>query len=425
MQKVIEIINEIANTSGRNDKEAILESNKDNELLKKVLKFVFDPFIVTGLSTKKINKSIKPSGVKMFIADVEHLLEHLSVRNTGTDTDIELVQNFINNHYPHDKDILIDIVTKNLKIGLTDKTLNKVFGKGFIDSFSCMLAEKYFEHEAKVTGEFIITTKLDGLRCLLFKENGTVKLFSRTGQLYEGLIEIEEEAKNLPDEIVLDGELILRNDKSLNSADLFRGTQKTVRKDGIKKNVEFHVFDGLTVTSFKNGIDKSPCIGRKAIVEKYINDGYYDFIKYVKPLYVGNDKSVIPEMLTEIISSGHEGLMYSVANAPYECKRTRTLLKIKVMETLDLKVIGFEEGTGKYVGKLGRMDVFYRGFTVGVGSGFTDQDREEIWSNQDKYLGKIAEIQYFEKSMNQEGGLSLRFPVFKCFRYDLECPDML
>ena len=46
--------------------------------------------------------------------------------------------------------------------------------------------------------------------------------------------------------------------------------------------------------------------------------------------------------------------------------------------------------------------------------------RDEIWNNQDKYLGKISEIQYFEETNNDEGGLSLRFPVFKQWRFDKE-----
>jgi len=224
MLKVIEIINEIANTSGRNDKEAILERNKDNELLKKVLKFVFDPFVLSGMSDKKINKAVSFINSKYIIESIDDALSYLEKNNSGKDSDIATIQLFMERYYKGEcTEILKQVFTKNLKIGVTDKTLNKVFGKGFINSFSCMLAEKYFEHEDKVNGEFIITTKLDGLRCLLFKENGTVKLFSRTGQPYEGLIEIEEEAMKLHDGLVLDGELILKNDNGLlNSADLFR-----------------------------------------------------------------------------------------------------------------------------------------------------------------------------------------------------------
>ena len=45
--------------------------------------------------------------------------------------------------------------------------------------------------------------------------------------------------------------------------------------------------------------------------------------------------------------------------------------------------------------------------------------RDEVWNNKDKYLNKIAEIQYFEETSNQKDDkLSLRFPVFKDWRFD-------
>ena len=110
-------------------------------------------------------------------------------------------------------------------------------------------------------------------------------------------------------------------------------------------------------------------------------------------------------------------------DTPYVCKRTDTILKVKVMKTCDLKVTGFEEGIGKYTGKLGALIVDYKGFNCGVGSGFSDYDREYIWDNRDEYLGRIIEVQFFEESKNQDGGLSLRFPVFKGLRLDKTKPS--
>jgi len=108
---------------------------------------------------------------------------------------------------------------------------------------------------------------------------------------------------------------------------------------------------------------------------------------------------------------------------PYVCKRSDYILKVKVMDSCDLVVTDFEEGTGKNVGKLGALIIDYKGNKVGVGSGFTDYDREYIWNNQDEYLGRVVEIQYFEESKNQDGGISLRFPVFKGLRIDKTKPS--
>lgn len=46
MKEILEIFNQLANTSGRNDKELILSKNQNNELFKEILDFVYNPFIL-------------------------------------------------------------------------------------------------------------------------------------------------------------------------------------------------------------------------------------------------------------------------------------------------------------------------------------------------------------------------------------------
>lgn len=61
MKEVIKIFKQIQDTSSLNDKKEIIAANKDNELFKKCLRFLLDGNIVTGISTKKINKKVLPS----------------------------------------------------------------------------------------------------------------------------------------------------------------------------------------------------------------------------------------------------------------------------------------------------------------------------------------------------------------------------
>lgn len=413
MKEVKKIIEDIKNTSSRKEKERILKENSDNILLREVLYFVFNKYIVTGLSDKKIKKKTGIRGFKK----IDNLMEYLKENNTGSDIDIASVQAYILQQPEELQDLYTKIATKNLKIGITAKTINKIFGKGFIPEFEVMLADKYPKHEDKVK-KFIITEKMDGCRGVIIKENGETTIFSRQGQKINGLVDIENEAKLLPDNMAYDGELLLRNDWGLDSADLYRATVKEVRKDGIKKNVEFHTFDMLPIDEFKNGKSKLGCYDRKVKLHKTVEDLGLQWIKNVDMLYVGEDKKVIYELLDKVEKEGKEGLMINIFNGKYECKRTRQLLKLKTMQTVDLKIVGFEEGTNKYEGKLGRLNVDYKGQILGVGSGFSDEERVEIWNNQDKYLGRICEIQYFEESKNQQGGTSLRFPVYKGLRLD-------
>lgn len=417
MKRVIEIIKELKSHSGRIDKENILKRNKDNELFKEVLRFTYDPYIVTGLSKKKLNKKVKfkPYDTEDDITDI---MSYLANNNTGRDKDIIYIQNWLRNQ--DDKEILSEIITKDLKCGITAKTINKVF-KGLIREFNVMLASGYFkdDNDKKVKGDFILTTKLDGVRNVVIKENGLCKFFSRQGQVMEGFVEIEKEFESLPDNMVYDGELLLKNDKGLASDDLYRETMKIVRKDGIKKNVEFHVFDALPLEEFQKGKSKSKCIDRKKFLNNLLADKGFERIIEVPMLYVGSDKNKIMELLDEAKKNNEEGIMLNKCSGLYECKRSKEILKVKVMQTCDVRVIGFEEGSGVNKGRLGAMLIDYKGNTVGVGSGFKQDERIEIWNNQEKYLGKIIELQYFEESTNQnDNAISLRFPVFKCFRLD-------
>jgi DNA ligase-1 len=424
MEHVINILNQIKETNSRNDKEQILKDNKDNDLLKDVLKFLYNPFVVTGVSTKKINKKVTYTNRNREIYNIYDLMNYLKKNNSGRDCDLEQIQVYIDHVKYNEKEFIKQFVTKSLKIGLTSNTLNKVYSKGFIPSFGCMLAEKFTKHENKINGEFIITPKLDGLRMLTVFEDGNIKFFSRTGQEINGLDDIKEDLmvlnmySNDKLALVLDGELIAINDENLNSADLFRKTMKIGRKDGVKKGLEYYVFDMIDLDSFKNGHCDKECEIRKYNLSSTINAINSNLIKEVPILYQGNDKSVIPQLLEQVLNDDKEGLMLNIANAPYECKRTKNLLKIKTMQTVDLEVIGFEEGTGKYEGMLGSIVVDYKGFKVNVGSGFTDEDRIDIWNNKEEYMGRIVEVSYFHESTNQndDDSLSLRFPIFKCIR---------
>ena len=168
MEEVIKIIKELQANSGKRLQE-ILEKNKDNQMLKDVLYFVYNPFIVTGLSSKKINKDLSNIVIKKVPAvnnpkfDITCIFDYLIDHNTGRDEDIAYVQAYIKDQPEEYREIYKQIFTKELKLGITAKTINKVW-KDFIPEFNVMLAEKYWDRMGKLEKErpdIIITQKLD------------------------------------------------------------------------------------------------------------------------------------------------------------------------------------------------------------------------------------------------------------------------
>ena len=160
MDEVIKIFKELQESSGKRLQE-ILEENKDNELLKKVLWFVYNPYIVTGLSSKKINKIVNKQIKYAPAKTIEEVFEYLQEHNTGTDIDIAYVLEFIQGK--PDQEMYEQIFTKELKLGITSKTINKVF-PNLIPEFNVMLAEKYWdrmEELEETNPDIIISQKLD------------------------------------------------------------------------------------------------------------------------------------------------------------------------------------------------------------------------------------------------------------------------
>jgi len=401
-------------TTGKKDKEEILKINENNNDFKAILNFLLNPFELSGLSTKKINKSVNTNS-DTNIDNLFDAFDYFNNHKTGTDKDIANIQNFLL-HNKNNEDFYKKIITKSLKLGVNAKTVNKIYGKQFIPTFDVQLANKYFEHNDKVEGNnFSITLKIDGQRCICIKDHGNVSLFSRQGQPITGLIDIEEEIKNYPlDNFVLDGELTLLNDNGLPSAEQYKQTLKTTRKDGEKHGIKLLTFDWLPLKDFKSQICVLPYVERR----KYLDNNYIGMtnINVLPVLYQGNNTDKILKFLDKVRSEEQEGLMINLNNALYDFKRTSNLLKVKVMQECDLKIIGFEEGTGRLTGTLGRINVEYKENILGVGSGFSDSDRSYFWIHQNELIGRIISVQYFEETQDKNGNKSLRFPVFKELR---------
>ena len=128
--------------------------------------------------------------------------------------------------------------------------------------------------------------------------------------------------------------------------------------------------------------------------------------------YEGTDQSEIWKWLAYCEQHDMEGCMLNL-DTPYECKRTKSLMKIKKFYDFDLQIVGYEEGTGRNKGRLGAFVVDYNGNKVKVGCGYSDEERVNFWNNRDKYIGRVITVKYKEISKDKKTGLeSLKFPVY-------------
>jgi DNA ligase-1 len=416
LETFYEFASKMVESNSRKHKLAVMEEYSNNEAVRYFLWYVHNPYVVTGISKRKLLKDISQRDTE--ITTAHQLLDWLSINNTGKDEAIAKVHGFEEEYLDGALiEVLERIICKDLPLGVDTLTVNKVM-PGLIPTFDIMLANKYFDKPEIVEGrEFTITTKIDGGRILAVKRNGEVTFYTRAGQVYEGLVDIQKELEEIiPDNFVLDGEITLLDSEGLDNKEQYKRTMMITRRDGEKHGVKILAFDFLPVESFDAKKTELPYKIRRSTLETMFSG--LKFVTILPALYCGSDTNMIGKLLKEQTSKGEEGIMINLNDEPYAFKRGSALLKVKKMQDIDLKIIRLEEGTNQNRGKLGAFVVDYEGNEVKVGSGINKETREKVWNNPDEYIGLTISVQYFEETKNQQGGKSLRFPVFLDFRYD-------
>ena len=319
------------------------------------------------------------------------------------------------------------ILIKDLRCGVSEKTVNKVLKKTDIAPvpvFECMLAHDSANHESKLTGVKLLEPKLDGVRCITVVDHTsrTVTQYTRNGKVLENFGHITTAlAQHIDDfgrSYVLDGEVV-----SHSFQDLMRQVH---RKDNVEAgDARLMLFDIIPLSEFKAGRSTMGQRRRTRFLRdfKWILDdtGCVDIIPQIEvdlDTLIGEEE--FKDYNRSMVEQGFEGIMIKEPTAPYECKRSASWLKMKPFIEVSLTVVGVEEGTGRNKDRLGALICEGvddgRDIVVNVGSGFTDEARDETWSAQDAVVGQVVEVRADAVTQNQDGTYSLRFPRFLRFR---------
>lgn len=407
MEEVIRLFKQIQGTSSLNDKKAIIADNKDNELFKKCLVFLLDSNVITGLSSKKITRRVRKS--EYILPTFTDVMSYLEIHNTGTDDDISLIQAFIRNQPEEYHDFYTEFVTKSFRLGADSKVINAVI-PGLIPTWDVMLGTSIEHCKLPENTWFSLSQKLNGNRCTYY--NG--EFYTRQNKKYVGLNHIKADIEKIPNakDLVFDGELIYKNSEGLSDSSAFqKGTGIANNKSDSKEELKLVLFDVLPKEEFDSKVSKDSYKVRK---QNLLNLKQYETenIEVVQIFYEGTDQSEIWKWLDYCEQHDMEGCMLNL-DTPYECKRTKNLMKVKMFYDLDLQIVGYEEGTGRNKGRLGAFVVDYKGNQVKVGSGYNDEERINFWNHRDKYVGRVITVKYKEISCDKKTGLeSLQFPVY-------------
>lgn len=423
---------EMKSTTKRNEKIAILERWKDCKEVVDLLKIMYDPMVTFGVTSATVNAINANTIVSEDAFDMIALLGSLSTRTYTGNTALSICQFFTltsvmaYSDTPDIRELLDGIWDKDLKLGIDTKTVNKVI-PGLIDTFDVALAfdiQKSPTYLKRVESEqYLITRKLDGVRCLAVVKNNDIKFYSRLGHEYTSLSVLRNAMQTiLPKdwEGVFDGELCVIDDNDNENFKL--AVSEVKRKTEQMQRPHYKVFDCLTLDEFYGKRESANYSVRLETAKKLLEWQETPFLSVLSA--VKYSASNFMQAQSIVAQKGYEGLILR-SDTPYRSGRTSDLLKVKKFMDAEYQIEDFKGttklmkglyGTMEPVECLGSVVIRHKGNPVDVGSGFSDAQRVAIWHNQEKYLGKTITVKYFEESADAYGNPSLRFPIFKGFR---------
>ena len=213
--------------------------------------------------------------------------------------------------------------------------------------------------------------KLDGYRALVLKTRRVVTLFSRRGNnLSNNYPTITRAFSFLPDDTIVDGELVVLDDEGRPSFSALHKSRFT------PDALHFYVFDVLAYQG--RDLRKLPLGDRRVILETYVLKGMRDPIRL---------SAVFNTSATRLIAaakkSGLEGVIGKRADSRYESgERSGAWVKYNTNKGQELVIGGYKPGTTGFeyllVGYHEGKDLI---FIAKIRNGFTPGLRLEIAKN--------------------------------------------
>jgi DNA ligase-1 len=431
-------IKKLNESDSRIHKEQVLEQalsyselGEDNSIwFLTLLALAYNPFVTFGVKKTPVTRGI--TGAINPWSELNELLHKLHNReltgNAARDAIEEISHKFDSDNW---NEFVAGVINKDVRAGISEKTINKIC-KGTqyeVPVFTCQLATNC-EGRPEMRGKNRIEAKLDGVRMLaVVSQNDTVTCYSRNGKVFENFGVIEEQIRNHAriframlgcGDFVFDGEVMGQSFQ-----DLMRQARR--KKDADAADSVYHVFDFIPLVDFNRGYWNAQLHKRITKLERCQSafDGMPN-VELTTGLEVDLDTSEGQDQMrrysSDCVNKGYEGIMIKSLDAPYICKRSTFWLKWKPVHDYDLKVLGFEEGTGRNLGRLGAIICEgvddNKHIRVNCGSGYSDSDRDNLWRHKQTLVGQTIVVAADAVTQNQDGTYSLRFPRFVRFRDD-------
>ena len=414
----VQILETLESDNSRLFKEALLESNRDNEVLHRFLVMAFDPWKNWGVT--KYDKPVAQRPVACgddIIVEYMDLLERLNCREVKGNAAREAVTQAMSKGDALAQKWMERLLWRNLRCGVSVSTINKVWPNSVVP-FAVALAGTLptkgvngnFEFSEPVAYPVRVEAKLDGLRCVAVKHNGEVTMYTRNGTVLETLPRIKAAIEALPaDDFVLDGEAM---GEDWNESASVVMSAKSKKDDSAMR---YHVFDCVPLKDWQAQVTNLNYHDRLNDLISIIGPTGTGPLRFVKSK-VCADEAELRSFYAQCLDEGYEGVMLKDMGATYKWKRSDAILKLKPVATEEGVVVGWYEANvnTKRAGQFGGFVVLTpNGVTTRVGGGYSDKLKTEVNENPDSWIGRIVECEH-QPPFTPDG--KMRFPVFCRFR---------
>jgi ATP-dependent DNA ligase len=283
----------------------------------------------------------------------------------------------------------------------------------------------------KVKFPAYVQLKMDGMRFNAIVRDGKVEFRSRNGKEIQLLGNLEKEFAALAGDVdcVFDGELMVMDpmdyqfmDRQTGNGILNKANKGTI---SAKEAAMVHatVWDVIPYIYFVDGHCPTPYSTRFASVKTLIEkQSSKDKKIWLVTSDIVNTLDEARDIFEGYLAQGLEGIILKDGSGVWEDKRAKHQIKFKGELECDLKIVGIEEGTGKYEGMLGAIicESSDGNIKVRVGSGFNDEHRKTYGK---EIIDKIVAVKYNSRIKNKAGEESLFLPIFVEIRDDKDVAD--
>ena len=384
-----EIIKALQKASGNINKQAVLDSNKDNTLLKSYLKATYDPAISYYIKKAPTVQMLNYKTGNLGLDEIKAVQEVVAQRKLTGGAASHWLLSMMSGLTQQDMELLTLLINRSVGAGIGDTMILKTFPELWfsVPYQRCSLMDKKAKDKFSKLDTFYVQLKCDGSFAYAVKESGQpAKVVTRSGSVYPQWF-ADKLTEGLEDGCVLAGELEVYPHFYAPYAPCSRqcgnGILNSILKGAEPEEYNFYDFiltawDCFSIEDFKANKTPVPYYKRLTSLEHLVAN--CSEINAIKTTEVSSLEEAY-SIYSKFTSEGKEGAVIKTTDFLWKDGTSKDIIKLKVEFEIDLVITAINEGAGKAAGMMGSVSVASSEgiIQVDVGTGWSDEQRAAIW----------------------------------------------